>query len=84
MRIADEGFLDLPPLRLEYRMIGPRPDAAPTIVMLHQGLGSAGLWREFPEQLAAATGAGMFVYSRAGCGKSGPAPPRPPLSFIEE
>jgi pimeloyl-ACP methyl ester carboxylesterase len=84
MRIADEGFLDLPPLRLEYRMIGPRPDAAPTIVMLHQGLGSAGLWREFPEQLAAATGAGMFVYSRAGCGKSGPAPPRRPLSFMDE
>jgi hypothetical protein len=23
--LADEGFLDLPPMRLEYRMIGPRP-----------------------------------------------------------
>ena len=26
MTLADEGFLDLPPQRLEYRMIGPRPE----------------------------------------------------------
>jgi pimeloyl-ACP methyl ester carboxylesterase len=68
--LADEGFLDLVPLRLEYRMIGPRPNEAPTIVMLHEGLGSVGLWGAFPEQIAAATGAGVFVYSRANYGKS--------------
>jgi pimeloyl-ACP methyl ester carboxylesterase len=68
--LADTGFLDLDPMRLEYRMIGPRPDVAPTIVMLHEGLGSVGLWGEFPEKIAAATGAGVFVYSRAGYGKS--------------
>ena len=34
MAMADEGFLDIEGSRLEYRMIGPRPDAAPTIVML--------------------------------------------------
>jgi pimeloyl-ACP methyl ester carboxylesterase len=72
MTLADQGFLDLAPLRLEYRMIGPRPDAGPTIVMLHEGLGSVGLWGEFPEKIAAATGAGVFVYSRAGYGQSGP------------
>jgi pimeloyl-ACP methyl ester carboxylesterase len=65
-----EGFLELSSMRLEYRMIGPRPDVAPTIVMLHEGLGSVGLWGDFPDQLAAATGAGVFVYSRAGYGKS--------------
>ncbi|HEX3938248.1 MAG TPA: alpha/beta hydrolase [Xanthobacteraceae bacterium] len=72
MTLADEGFLDLSPLRLEYRMIGPRPNAAPTIVMLHEGLGSVGLWGSFPDQIAAATGAGVFVYSRAGYGRSSP------------
>lgn len=72
MTLADQGFLDLPPLRLEYRMIGPRPDAAPTIVMLHEGLGSVGLWGSFPDQIAAATGTGVFVYSRAGYGQSAP------------
>jgi pimeloyl-ACP methyl ester carboxylesterase len=84
MTLADEGLLDLPPLRLEYRMIGPRPDAAPTIVMLHEGLGSVGLWGTFPDQLAAATGAGVFVYSRAGYGKSsGGSFPRT-TSFLDE
>jgi pimeloyl-ACP methyl ester carboxylesterase len=68
--LADEGFVDVGTQRLEYRMIGPRPDAAPTIVMLHEGLGSVGLWRAFPEQLASATGAGVFVYSRASYGRS--------------
>src|SRR5262245_11887423 len=51
-------------------MIGPHPDTAPTIVMLHEGLGSVGLWGEFPDKIAAATGAGVFLYSRAGYGKS--------------
>ena len=40
--------------------------------MLHEGLGSAGLWGDFPDRLQAATGAGMFVYSRAGYGASTP------------
>ena len=84
MTLPDEGFLELAPQRLEYRMIGPRPDAAPTIVMLHEGLGCVGLWGAFPEQLAAATGAGVFVYSRAGYGNSSPAALPRPLSFMDE
>lgn len=82
--LADEGFLDLPPLRLEYRMIGPRPNAAPTIVMLHEGLGSVGLWGAFPEQLASATGAGVFVYSRAGYGRSSPGTLPRSVDFMHE
>jgi pimeloyl-ACP methyl ester carboxylesterase len=84
MTLADEGFLDLPPMRLEYRMIGPRPDAAPTIVMLHEGLGSVAIWGKFPEMLAAATGAGVFVYSRAGYGNSGPGKLPRTVSFMHE
>jgi pimeloyl-ACP methyl ester carboxylesterase len=90
MTLADEGFLDLDPLRLEYRMIGPRPDApdapdaAPTIVMLHEGLGSVGLWGSFPDAVAAATGAGVFVYSRAGYGKSKPAAMPRSVAFMHE
>jgi pimeloyl-ACP methyl ester carboxylesterase len=68
--LAEEGFVDVDGQQLEYRMIGPRPDAAPTIVMLHEGLGCVGLWRAFPEQLASATGAGVLVYSRASYGRS--------------
>src|SRR3974377_1970752 len=72
MTLSDSGFLDIDAERLEYRMIGSRPDAAPTIVMLHEGLGCVGLWGDFPDKLQAATGAGVFVYSRAGSGKSRP------------
>jgi pimeloyl-ACP methyl ester carboxylesterase len=84
MTLADDGFLELPPLRLEYRMIGPRPQAGPTIVMLHEGLGSAGLWGTFPDELAAATGAGAFVYSRAGYGRSSPAKLPRSTNFMDE
>jgi pimeloyl-ACP methyl ester carboxylesterase len=84
MTLADEGFLDLSPYRLEYRMIGPRPDAAPTIVMLHEGLGCVGLWGTFPEQLASATGAGVFVYSRAGYGKSSAGTLPRSINFMHE
>src|ERR1700754_4310740 len=76
--LAPTGFLRIGTSVLEYRMIGPAPDTAPTIVMLHEGLGSAGLWGEFPEKLQAATGTGVFAYSRAGYGASTPAKlPRP-------
>jgi pimeloyl-ACP methyl ester carboxylesterase len=84
MTLADAGFLELPPLRLEYRMIGPRPNEAPTIMMLHEGLGSVGLWGAFPDKLAAATGAGVFAYSRAGYGRSAPGKLPRATTFMHE
>src|SRR3954463_15792746 len=78
MTLSPTGFLGIGASNLEYRMIGPQPQEAATIVMLHEGLGSANLWGDFPERLQAATGAGVFLYSRAGYGASTPARlPRP-------
>src|SRR5687767_9824573 len=82
--LDDQGLLDLGDMRLEYRMIGPRPQAAPTIVMLHEGLGCVGLWGDFPDRLQAATGAGVFVYSRAGYGKSSLVELPRPLTFMHD
>src|SRR5947208_5804934 len=65
-------------------MLGPRRDAAPTMVMLHEGLGSVDLWGDFPDKIAAATGAGVFVYSRAGYGKSTGAKLPRSTSFMDE
>src|ERR1043165_2522804 len=70
MTLADSGHLSVNGTSLEYRMIGPRPDAAPAIVMLHEGLGSVTTWGDFPQKLGEQTGAGVFVYSRAGYGQS--------------
>jgi len=44
----------------------------PTIVMLHEGLGSIAMWRDFPQQVADATGCEVLLYSRYGYGKSDP------------
>ncbi|MGB7241757.1 MAG: alpha/beta hydrolase [Sulfitobacter sp.] len=69
----ETGRLRVGQTGLDYKCIGPGPDQAPTIVMLHEGLGCIALWRDFPEKLAAATGCGVLVYSRAGYGQSDPA-----------
>ena len=84
INLDDSGFLDIGAQRLEYRMIGPWPDAAPTLVLLHQGLGCVGMWEDFPEKLQAATGAGVFVYSREGYGQSSPVTLPRPLSFMHQ
>jgi len=80
--LAPDGFLRIGAADLEYRMLGPPPDDAPTIVMLHEGLGSVGLWGDFPDRLAAATGSGVFVYSRAGYGASTPVKLPRPLDYM--
>ena len=58
--------------RLEYAWHGEARTNAPPIVMLHEGLGSLALWRDFPHQLADATRRRVLVYSRLGYGKSDP------------
>jgi len=81
--LADHGHLTVGDASLEYRMIGPRPDAAPTIVMLHEGLGSVTTWGDFPYKVAERTGAGVFVYSRAGYGKSSTIALPRPLDYMQ-
>jgi pimeloyl-ACP methyl ester carboxylesterase len=80
--LSPTGFLRLGSSDLEYRMLGPSPEHAPTIVMLHEGLGSAAQWGDFPEKLQAATGAGIFAYSRSGYGASTPASLPRPLDYM--
>jgi pimeloyl-ACP methyl ester carboxylesterase len=58
--------------RLEYKRIasdGPGT-ARPTLVFLHEGLGSTSLWKDFPDRLVQATGCPALVYSRYGYGRS--------------
>jgi pimeloyl-ACP methyl ester carboxylesterase len=81
--LPDAGTLDLGDQQLEYRFIGPRPGHAPTLVLLHEGLGCVELWGDFPDKLAQATGAGVFVYSRAGYGQSSLVPLPRPLTYMQ-
>jgi pimeloyl-ACP methyl ester carboxylesterase len=84
MALEASGMLDIGECCLEYRHIGPDPGEAATIVMLHEGLGSVGLWGDFPDALAAATGAGVFAYSRPGYGASSPVELPRKLSYMHD
>lgn len=69
---------------LETRLWGDPSDQAPTIVLLHEGLGSISLWRDFPAKLAAATGCAVFAYSRFGYGQSDPVTLPRPLRYMHD
>jgi len=55
---------------LETRWVEAEPGSASTIVLLHDALGSAAVWKDFPERLAEETGTNVLVYSRYGHGDS--------------
>ena len=77
-------FVEADGARLEYEWHGPPPDAAPTLVFLHEGLGCVTMWRDFPAALGAATGCGVLVYSRRGYGKSDPIDGKRPVRFMHD
>ena len=82
-----EGVAEIAGARLEYSWHRPSPGAAParpTLVFLHEGLGCVAMWRDFPEQLAVATGLGALVYSRRGYGGSYPVYVPRPLSYMHD
>ena len=74
--LSELGFLPVQGRKIEYQSFTPPRDgpSRSTIVLLHEGLGSVAMWKDFPVQLAAATGAQVFAYSRFGYGRSDPAP----------
>jgi pimeloyl-ACP methyl ester carboxylesterase len=70
--------------RIEVVELAGSADAAP-LVLLHEGLGSARLWRQFPADLHAATGRRVIAFSRHGHGRSERSPePRTPAFFHAE
>ncbi len=68
--------------RLEYEWIAARSTDTPTLILLHEGLGSLALWRDFPARLAATTGCATLVYSRHGYGKSAPLTARRRVDYM--
>ena len=59
-------------VRIEHHWIAGESPARPLIVFLHEGLGSAAMWRDFPQRLCDAAGCRGLVYSRPGYGHSTP------------
>lgn len=65
-----ECEIEIGEAKIEARWFGSADPQAPILVMLHEGLGSLSTWRDFPQQLADATGLRVFAYSRQGHGRS--------------
>jgi pimeloyl-ACP methyl ester carboxylesterase len=70
--------------RIEAEWRGPPPDKAPTLVLLHEGLGCVAMWRDFPRTLAERTGYGVLTYSRPGYGASDPVRRLRTLRYMDE
>lgn len=78
-------FTDIGGRAIEYRMIPGPVSERPPLVFLHEGLGCAALWRDFPDKVARDVGAPALVYSRFGYGHSaGLDGPRTPRFMHEE
>jgi pimeloyl-ACP methyl ester carboxylesterase len=76
--------VDVDGVRLEVLDLPGDAGSGP-LVLLHEGLGSVGRWRDFPEALHRQTGRRLIAFSRAGHGRSGPpASPRTPAFHREE
>ena len=67
---------------LEAARIDASRQGLPAIVLLHEGLGSVRHWKTFPIQLAEATGAEVFFYSRYGHGDSDPLQAPRPVTYM--
>ena len=68
----DNFFVEAAGLRLAARRLGTIGGDTPTLVFLHEALGSIGQWKGLPEELAARCGLPALVYERQGHGRSTP------------
>jgi len=66
---SPSAFVNVRGRSLEYRRIAAAADS-PTLVFLHEGLGSISQWRDFPARIVAGTGLPAIVYARYGHGQS--------------
>jgi pimeloyl-ACP methyl ester carboxylesterase len=72
LRTLTREYLTVDRCRLEYCRIGQATGEAPTIVFLHEGLGSITQWKDFPAALCERVGCRGLVYNRRGYGGSDP------------
>lgn len=69
--------------RICYESIDGDP-AMPGLVFLHEGLGSIGMWKQFPALLCRATGCPGLVYDRLGHGGSSPLTAARGIHYLHE
>ncbi|MBK8250861.1 MAG: alpha/beta hydrolase [Gemmatimonadetes bacterium] len=68
---------------VEVAHLPARDPMRPTVVLLHEALGCVRRWKEWPVQLAEATGCGVVAYSRPGHGGSSRTPGTRPHDYLQ-
>src|SRR5262245_15176414 len=82
---ARTSFVAAAGYRLHFRQIERERTLTPTLVFLHEGLGTIDIWGDVPDALCHATGCPGLIYERPGYGASDPRPmPWPNDVFKEE
>ena len=82
--LESHGFFNIDGFNLEYQQFTPCQSDDLTLIFLHEGLGCLAMWKDFPRQVAEATGCRVLTYSRAGYGGSDPCPLPRPLTFMHD
>jgi pimeloyl-ACP methyl ester carboxylesterase len=67
--MQSENILNINNAKIHYFHHEINPEK-PTIIFLHDSLGSTQLWRDFPQEVAKKTDCNLFIYDREGYGKS--------------
>ena len=80
--MIDSGVLAVAGGHVEYALWGSSAPGEAPLVLLHEGLGCVSMWRDWPAELARATGREVLAYSRFGYGGSSPAELPRPLDFM--
>lgn len=75
-------FINVDGKKLETCFYGQYHKEAPTLVLLHEGLGCVDLWKDFPSRVQEETGLNVFAYSRAGYGRSDQVDLPRPLTYM--
>ena len=74
--------------RLRVRKLSPTErdsqDSRPTLVFLHEGLGSIEMWHDFPLILAQTTACDCLIYDRWGHGRSDPLDGKRTLRYVHD
>ncbi|MEX0583948.1 MAG: alpha/beta hydrolase, partial [Sneathiella sp.] len=84
MTLSSDGkIVTIADMRIETRIIGNFDPQTPVLIFLHEGLGCAALWRNFPDLLCEKSGCAGLVYSRVGYGGSDPCDLPRPLDYME-
>ncbi len=78
------GFLLIESKKIEIQWHRNGKKGAPTLIFLHEGLGCAQMWKDFPYQLSQKTGCPALIFSRYGYGASDPCPLPWKINFMHK